>query len=92
MERIATAGSNFAPAGYNHEAGVERDAGDVSWGEAMSRERLPDDRDLTESAEMVSAMSAAVSRLRQLAAAAFDATPENTAEVTAAQPGRPAAP
>lgn len=39
----------------------------------MSRETGPDDLDLTESGDLVSAMSAAVGRLRQQAAAAFDA-------------------
>ena len=49
----------------------------------MSRELLPDELDLTDSGELVSAMSAAVGRLRQLAAAAFNARPEETTEVTA---------
>lgn len=55
----------------------------------MSRELLPDELDLTESGELVSAMSAAVGRLRQLAAAAFNPGPEEPTEITAfSQAGR----
>ena len=54
----------------------------------MSREQRPDELDLTESNELVSAMSAAVGRLRQLAAAAFNAGREETTEAAATQPGR----
>ena len=90
-ERLATAGSKFVVAGYNHDAGVGPGAGDVSWGEAMSREVRPDEVDLTESGELVSAMSAAVGRLRQLAAAAFNAGREETTAVAAAQLGGEAA-
>ena len=61
----------------------------MSWGEAMSRELLPDELDLTDSGELVSAMSAAVGRLRQLAAAAFNAGSEEPTEITAAQQGGP---
>lgn len=50
----------------------------------MSREPGPDELDLTE-AELVSAMSAAVGRLRQLAAAAFDAGREEATPAGAAQ-------
>ena len=57
----------------------------------MSRELHPDKLDLTESGELVSAMTAAVARLRQLAAAAFNAGPEETTEVAAAQLGGEAA-
>ena len=67
--------------------GVGPCAGDVSWGEAMSRDRRPDELDLTESGELASAMSAAVARLRQLAAAAFNGGPEEPAEVAANRPG-----
>lgn len=48
----------------------------------MSRELGRDEVDLTESGEVVSAMSAAVGRLRQLAAAAFDAGREAAREAT----------
>ena len=44
----------------------------------MSRERGPDEIDLTESGELVSTMSEAVGRLRLLAAAAFNAGPSET--------------
>jgi len=47
----------------------------ISWGEAMSREPIPGEVDLTESGDVVSTMSAAVGRLRLLAAAAFNAGP-----------------
>ena len=61
-------------------------------GKAMGWEQRPDELDLTDSGELVSAMSAAVGRLRQLAAAAFNAGPEEPTEVAATQPGpnRPA--
>ncbi len=51
----------------------------------MNREPVPDELDLTTSGELVSAMSAAVGRLRQLAAAAFDAGRDET--TPAATPG-----
>lgn len=50
----------------------------------MSRETGPDAPDLTESGELVSAMSAAVGRLRQQAAAAFDAGRGETTPADAA--------
>ena len=56
----------------------------------MSRELRPDEVDLTESAELVSAMAAAVGRLRQLAAAAFNAGREETTEAAAQQGGEAA--
>lgn len=62
--------------GYNHLAGLGPRWGEL--GEAMSREVSPDELDLTDSGELVSAMSTAVGRLRQLAAAAFDAGREET--------------
>ena len=58
----------------------------------MSRVLAPDEVDLTESAELVSAMSAAVARLRHLAAAAFNAGWDETTEVAAGQLGGEAAP
>lgn len=73
-------------AGYNHDAGLGPDAGDVSWGGAMSRNLCPDELDLTESGELVSAMSEAVGRLRQQAAAAFYAGREEPAGPAATQP------
>ena len=51
----------------------------------MSREMRPDAVDLTASGELVSAMSAAAGRLRQLATAAFNAGREETTGVAAAQ-------
>ena len=68
---LATAGSNLVVPGYNHDAGMGPGAGDVRLGGAMSRKQHPE-LDLTDSGELVSAMSAAVGRLRQLAVAAFN--------------------
>ncbi len=51
----------------------------------MSRELRPDEVDLIEPAELVPAMAAAVGRLRQLAAAAFNAGRAGTTEAAAAQ-------
>jgi hypothetical protein len=51
----------------------------------MNRDPVPDELDLTESGELVSVMSAAVGRLRQLAAAAFDAGRDETPSAAAAQ-------
>ena len=53
----------------------------------MGPEQRPDELDLTESADLVSAMSAAVARLRHLAAAAFNAGREETTEKAATQLG-----
>lgn len=46
----------------------------------MSRELVAEEVDLTESGEVVSAMSAAVGRLRRLAAAAFNAGQQAASE------------
>ena len=51
----------------------------------MSREQRPDELDLTESEELASAVSAAVGRLRQLAAAAFNAGREEPTEMATTQ-------
>lgn len=57
----------------------------------MGPEQRPDELDLTESAELAAAMTAAVGRLRQLAAAAFNAGWEEPTPAAATQLGAEAA-
>ncbi len=56
----------------------------------MNRELHPDELDLTESGALVSAMAAAVGRLRQLAAVAFDAGREETPDTAPPRSGEAA--